>query len=121
MLFFGCRHPECDFLYEDELKQFEQQGITELYTAFSRVDGQPKCYVQQRIREQKEKNWKLIQDGAYIYICGDATCMAPAVLKEITDLYLEKTGSSAQEAENWIKELTDQHRYQVDIWASSSV
>lgn len=121
MLFFGCRHPECDFLYEDELKQFEQQGITELYTAFSRVDGQPKCYVQQRIREQKEKNWKLIQDGAYIYICGDATSMAPAVLKEITDLYQEKTGSSAQEAENWIKELTDQHRYQVDIWASSSV
>ena len=39
MLFFGCRHPEQDFLYADELKAFAADGITELHTAFSRADG----------------------------------------------------------------------------------
>jgi cytochrome P450/NADPH-cytochrome P450 reductase len=45
MLFFGCRHPDQDFLYADELKSLAADGITELFTAFSRADG-PKTYVQ---------------------------------------------------------------------------
>ena len=45
MLFFGCRHPDQDFLYADELKSLASGGITELFTAFSRGDG-PKTYVQ---------------------------------------------------------------------------
>src|SRR6202035_5960950 len=44
MLFFGCRHPDQDFLYADELKAFATEGITELHTAFSRGEG-PKTYV----------------------------------------------------------------------------
>src|ERR1700730_15405084 len=31
MLFFGCRHPDQDFLYADELKAFAASGITELH------------------------------------------------------------------------------------------
>ena len=45
MLFFGCRHPDQDYLYADELKAFAAGGITELHTAFSRAEG-PKTYVQ---------------------------------------------------------------------------
>ena len=52
MLFFGCRHPEQDFLYADELKAFAADGITELHTAFSRADG-PKTYVQHRSRRRR--------------------------------------------------------------------
>src|SRR5947208_15718623 len=48
MLFFGCRHPDQDFLYADELKAFEADGITELHTAFSRAQGR-KTYVEKRI------------------------------------------------------------------------
>jgi cytochrome P450 / NADPH-cytochrome P450 reductase len=119
MLFFGCRNPQCDFLYEDELKAFERQGITELYAAFSRVDGQPRCYVQNRIREQKDKVWSLIQNGAYIYICGDATRMAPDVQRTFTGIYQEKTHKSEQEAKAWLDELVSQRRYQVDIWEAN--
>src|SRR5258705_1203476 len=39
MLFFGCRHPEQDFLYAEELKAFAADGVTELHTAFSRLNG----------------------------------------------------------------------------------
>src|SRR6202008_45678 len=45
MLFFGCRHPEQDFLYADELKAFAADGFTALYTAFSCAGGE-KTYVQ---------------------------------------------------------------------------
>src|SRR5206468_8100131 len=54
MLFFGCRHPDQDFLYRDELKAFEAGGITELHTAFSRGDG-PKTYVQHLVAANAEK------------------------------------------------------------------
>jgi cytochrome P450/NADPH-cytochrome P450 reductase len=39
MLFFGCRHPDQDFLYADELKAFNASGIAELHTAFSRAES----------------------------------------------------------------------------------
>src|SRR5258706_1277296 len=71
MLFFGCRHPDQDYLYADELKAFEASAITELHTAFSRAEG-PKTYVQNLVTAQKERIWSLIEQGAIIYFCGDA-------------------------------------------------
>src|SRR5882757_4432881 len=56
ILFFGCRHPEQDFLYAGELKAFAADGVCELYTAFSRVDGQ-KTYVQHLVAAEKDKIW----------------------------------------------------------------
>ena len=39
MLFFGCRHPEQDFIYADELKEQAAAGVVDLHVAFSRHDG----------------------------------------------------------------------------------
>ena len=50
MLFFGCRDPLQDFLYEDEMRAFEAAGVTRLFLAFSREPGKPKTYVQQAIQ-----------------------------------------------------------------------
>src|SRR6201747_1986315 len=60
MLFFGCRHPDQDYLYADELKGFAADGVTELHTAFSRADG-PKTYVQHMVSAQKDRVWSLIE------------------------------------------------------------
>jgi cytochrome P450/NADPH-cytochrome P450 reductase len=38
-----------DFLYEDEMRAFEAEGVTKLICAFSRERGKPKTYVQQAI------------------------------------------------------------------------
>src|SRR6202040_4434805 len=78
MLFFGCRHPDQDFLYADELKAFAADGICELHTAFSRADG-PKTYVQHVLATQKDRVWELIEKGAVIYVCGDGGKMEPGV------------------------------------------
>src|SRR6202011_5383385 len=76
MLFFGCRHPDQDYLYADELKSFEASGITELHTAFSRA-ASPKTYVQDLVAAQKDRVWNLVENGAIIYVCGDGGKMEP--------------------------------------------
>ena len=119
ILFFGCRNPNQDFIYEDELRQFEQQGIVRLSTSFSRVEGQAKCYVQNEIYTRRDEVWQLLEAGAFIYVCGDASRMAPDVRRTFAAIYMEKTGGNAAEAENWLNDLTTQNRYRLDVWASN--
>jgi cytochrome P450/NADPH-cytochrome P450 reductase len=117
MLFFGCRHPEQDYLYADELKAFEAGGITELHTAFSRGEG-PKTYVQDLIKAQKERVWSLIENGAIIYVCGDGGKMEPDVKAALVGIYRERTGADADAGLRWIDNLGTKNRYVLDVWAS---
>lgn len=116
LLFFGCRHPEEDFLYRKELEAFEREGVMKLYTAFSRLDPQKKVYVQDKIYEDKDEVWRLLQDGAIAYICGDTTHMVPDVRRTFARIYQEQTGRSEQEAHQWLADLEARDRYMVDIW-----
>jgi len=116
MLFFGCRHPEQDFLYADELKGFAAEGISELHTAFSRGDG-PKAYVQNLLAQEKDKVWSLIEQGAVIFVCGDGSKMEPDVKATLMSMHREKTGSDADTAARWIDELGTKNRYVLDVWA----
>lgn len=119
LLFFGCRSPEQDFIYADELQRYASEGITKLECAFSRLDGQPKTYVQNVLKANREDVWASIQEGAVIYLCGDAGRMAPAVEEAFVELYRDETGAGEQEGEAWMKELKDSHRYVVDVWPRS--
>ncbi|WP_109078240.1 diflavin oxidoreductase [Aggregatibacter kilianii] len=77
-LFFGERHRATDFLYQETLENFRQQGVlTHLFTAFSR-DQAEKYYVQNALSAQAEHIWSRIQQGAYFYICGSKS-MSKAV------------------------------------------
>jgi cytochrome P450/NADPH-cytochrome P450 reductase len=116
ILFFGCRHPDKDYLYQQELEGFEQAGVTKLYTAFSRLDPQKKVYVQDSILEHKDEVWQLLQEGGIVYICGDTTHMVPDVHKAFMRLYQEQTHKSEQEATQWLDDLQAKQRYLVDIW-----
>jgi cytochrome P450 / NADPH-cytochrome P450 reductase len=119
LLFFGCRHPQQDFIYEDELKAFETQGVVQLVTAFSREEGKPKCYVQDQLYARRDAIWALLEAGAVVYVCGDASRMAPDVRRTCAAIYSEKTGKSVAEAEQWLNELTAGNRYLVDVWAAN--
>jgi cytochrome P450 / NADPH-cytochrome P450 reductase len=118
LLFFGCRTPD-DFLYQDELQAWVAKGVTKVYTAFSRREGQPKTYVQDQIKAHADEVWQLIQEGAVIYVCGDASRMEPDVRKAFSDLYQAKTGASPQEAEAWWTQLEQANRYLADAWAAT--
>ncbi|HEV7636596.1 MAG TPA: cytochrome P450 [Bradyrhizobium sp.] len=116
MLFFGCRHPDQDFLYADELKAFAADGITELHTAFSRGDG-PKTYVQNQVAAQQELVWNLIENGAIIYVCGDGGKMEPDVKAALIAIYRERKGGNAEAGQCWIDDLGASNRYVLDVWA----
>ncbi|MFI9275874.1 bifunctional cytochrome P450/NADPH--P450 reductase [Kitasatospora sp. NPDC052896] len=116
MLFFGCRNPEQDFLYEDELRGFQDAGIVRLYPAFSREPGKPRTYVQQVIAQHEDEIWQLLRQDAVIFVCGDATSMAPAVRQAFAEVFSHKTGTTASDAEAWLAGLRQSNRYLEDIW-----
>jgi cytochrome P450/NADPH-cytochrome P450 reductase len=117
ILFFGCRDPLQDFLYEDELREFEAAGITRLYPALSREPSKPKSYVQQAIREHADDVWRLLQQEATIFVCGEASRMAPDVRQAFADIFRDRTGTSASDAQSWLTGLVSNQRYLEDIWA----
>jgi cytochrome P450/NADPH-cytochrome P450 reductase len=116
MLFFGCRHPEQDFLYAEELKAFAADGVCDLYTAFSRAGGQ-KTYVQHQVAAEKDKVWRLIEQGAIVYVCGDGGKMEPDVKVALVAICREQSGVDADAGARWIEELGARNRYVLDVWA----
>jgi cytochrome P450/NADPH-cytochrome P450 reductase len=116
MLFFGCRHPDQDFLYADELKAFAADGVAELHTAFSRA-GDTKTYVQDLIAAEKDKVWQLIEQGAIVYVCGDGSKMEPDVKAALVAIYRKRRGTDATAGQRWIEELGTKNRYVLDVWA----
>ena len=117
MLFFGCRHPEQDFLYADELKAFAADGVTELHTAFSRADG-PKTYVQHLVAAQKDQVWNLIEQGRD-HLCLRRRRQDGAGRQgRAGAIYRERTGADAEAAGlRWIDDLGTKNRYVLDVWA----
>jgi cytochrome P450/NADPH-cytochrome P450 reductase len=118
LLFFGCRHPDQDFLYADELKAFAAAGICELHVAFSRGDG-PKTYVQHLIAAQKDRVGGLIEQGAITYVCGDGSKMEPDVKATLMTIHRERAGVDEAAAARWIAYLGTANRYVLDVWAGN--
>ncbi len=117
-LYFGCRRPDEDFLYREELEGYAAAGIVELHVAFSRVDP-AKRYVQHLIAEQGDALWPLLETGAIVYVCGDGSRMEPDVREAFRALHQRKTGSTPEAANAWLDDLTATNRYVLDVWAST--
>lgn len=115
-LYFGCRHPEQDYLYKNELEAAQQEGLVQLHTAFSRVDGQAKCYVQHLMRDDAQKLIPLLEQGGHLYICGDGSKMAPDVEATLKKAYTDISGNSAEQADAWLERLQQEGRYAKDVW-----
>ncbi|OAX46529.1 putative bifunctional P-450/NADPH-P450 reductase 2 [Paenibacillus sp. AD87] len=115
-LFFGCRN-DSDFIYRQELEQYEQAGIVKLHTAFSRVEGTPKTYVQHLMLQEAEHLLHLLDEKGRIYVCGDGSQMAPAVEETLRQAYQKAKGATLQEAKDWLNQLQAEGRYVQDVWA----
>ncbi|MBN8192847.1 cytochrome P450 [Bacillus sp. NTK074B] len=118
-LYFGCRNPEHDYLYQSELEKAEQEGIVTLHTAFSRCPGQEKTYVQHRLAENAGDILPLLKDGGRLYICGDGSKMAPDVEKTLVESYMRFYQTPKEEAETWMRSLEEEGRYAKDVWAGA--
>ncbi|GGF95704.1 bifunctional cytochrome P450/NADPH--P450 reductase 1 [Paenibacillus albidus] len=115
-LYFGCRN-ERDYLYREELEQYERDGIVTLRTAFSRMEGKSKTYVQHLMEQDAAEIVSLLSAGGRIYVCGDGSEMAPDVESALQRAYLAIHGVGPQEARAWLNNLEGEGRYAKDVWA----
>ncbi|MGP0756536.1 NADPH-dependent assimilatory sulfite reductase flavoprotein subunit, partial [Escherichia coli] len=91
-LFFGNPHFTEDFLYQVEWQRYVKEGVlTRIDLAWSR-DQKEKVYVQDKLREQGAELWRWINDGAHIYVCGDANRMAKDVEQALLEVIAEFGG-----------------------------
>ncbi|WP_366296603.1 cytochrome P450 [Paenibacillus sp. AN1007] len=118
-LFFGCRN-DADFLYRDHLLKFEQEGIVKVHTAFSRIDGEPRVYVQDLVKRAGLEIMDLLDRQGKIYVCGDGRRMAPAVEETLKETYQKTKNVKLEEAELWLRQMQDEGRYVKDVWAGYS-
>lgn len=115
-LFFGDQRRELDFLYEEELENFRKDGLlTRLDLAFSR-DQAEKIYVQHRMRERAAELYAWIEEGAHLYVCGDATRMARDVDVALAHIIAKQGGIGLSEAKSRVAQLARSGRYQRDVY-----
>ncbi|KAH7143574.1 NADP/FAD dependent oxidoreductase [Dactylonectria macrodidyma] len=117
ILFFGCRHPDEDYIYKSELEKMEQEleGKLRIVTAFSRVHGQKKVYVQDKIQELGSDIARLLAEDATLYICGRAS-MAREIGKTVSGLMeMEREWTHAQ-AQSWAASMKRGRKWQEDVW-----
>jgi len=115
-LFFGEQHAAHDFYYRDELEAFQRDGLlSELSLAFSR-DQAEKIYAQDRLRERGAEVWRWLQDGARVYVCGDASRMARDVDQALRQVVATHGHLSDEAAADYVRGMSEQKRYLKDVY-----
>ncbi len=117
-LFFGEQHRATDFLYSNELLDYQKKGkLHRLDLAFSR-DQPEKIYVQNRMLEQAKELWSWLQNGAYFYVCGDAKRMAKDVHQTLINITQKEGGMSPETAANYVNTtlMRTERRYLRDVY-----
>ncbi|SCV03343.1 LAME_0H09670g1_1 [Lachancea meyersii CBS 8951] len=118
LLFYGSRD-ERDFLYQEEWPEYSKklEGAFEMVVAHSRLPNKPRSYVQHKLIEREDEIFKLIaNEGAFIYVCGDAKGMAQGVHSAFVTILSRGKKCTEKEAAEMIKMFKSSGKYQEDVW-----
>jgi len=115
-LFFGNPNYTQDFLYQTEWQRFVKDGVVnKISLAFSR-DQEQKVYVQHRMLEHGAELYQWLEQGAHLYVCGDANHMAKDVQDALVQIVIEHGEKSEEQAEQYVSDLRRAKRYQKDVY-----
>jgi sulfite reductase (NADPH) flavoprotein alpha-component len=115
-LFFGDRSFTHDFLYQLEWQDaLADKSLTRMDVAFSR-DRPAKVYVQHRLWERRRDVVGWLDNGAFLYVCGDAKSMAKEVRTALVRAYAEVKALAPEAAERAVADLERDQRYPQDVY-----
>ncbi|NVK55049.1 MAG: assimilatory sulfite reductase (NADPH) flavoprotein subunit [Alteromonadaceae bacterium] len=115
-LFFGNPNFTQDFLYQVEWQSYVKSGLlSKISLAFSR-DQKEKIYVQHRLLEEGKAVFEWLEEGAHVYVCGDANHMAKDVEAALIEIIKTHGGKDDQEAKAYLVGLRKAKRYQKDVY-----
>ena len=116
-LFNGIRSRSVDYIYRDEIEQFAAEGVLDhVHLVTSRERPGHREYVQDRLREQAELVWRLLEAGGYVYVCG-SQAMREGVRDAFVDIVGERGKMPREHAEAFLEELEmTEKRYRPDLW-----
>lgn len=78
-----------------------QRWRADTYRSCPSRDQKEKVYVQDKLREQGAELWRWINDGAHIYVCGDANRMAKDVEQALLEVIAEFGGMDTEAADEF--------------------
>lgn len=117
ILYYGCRNKDDDYLYPEELEEYEKNGtLSKLNIAFSR-DQDQKVYVTHLLKNDESIVWEVIKGGGHIYVCGDAKNMARDVNEILVNICKNQGQMTHQAALQYVKDLRQKSRYVEDVWS----
>ena len=115
-LFFGHQRQATDYFYREEFEALHEAGVlTRLSLAWSRDAGQ-KVYVQDRMREVGADLWQWLEEGAHVYVCGDAKRMAKDVETTLVEIVTRHGHVGTDEAIGVVTKLKTDGRFQLDVY-----
>lgn len=114
-LFFGERSRSHDFYYRSFFEELESQNRLRLDCAFSR-DQEEKTYVQHLMLKKGGEIWQWIQEGAIVYICGDAHQMAKEVTRTLSLIAMRQGTMPKGEADAYISQMRKEKRLLLDVY-----
>lgn len=122
VLVFGCRGEEADFFFREEWAVLRREQGLRVLVAFSRDQGKPRQYVQDRIRaEAGVIREALVARGGKVYVCGSSGNMPKGVREALVDVLAhgEDAGTTAvnrEEAEAYLDGMERAGRYKQETW-----
>lgn len=117
LLFYGCRAENVDFLYREQLQNWEKENVVSIHPAFSSRPESDIAYVQHSIWKHREEVKRLFESGATIYLCGDGKFMAPAVRETLVKIYQEMIASDYETSlKRWEEDVEKKNRFVMDIF-----
>jgi cytochrome P450/NADPH-cytochrome P450 reductase len=117
LCYFGCDHPDVDYLHREEFEAAEAAGAVSMRPTFSCAPENGARFVQDRIAKESDEVWAVLEAGGRVYVCGDGRRMAPAVREAFMAIYRTYTGTGDAEASAWLNALIESGTYVEDVWA----
>lgn len=116
LLFYGCRHPDHDWFYREEMNGWERDGVAKVFTAFSSSDASPNRFVQDALWANREAVWSALDANGMVFVCGDGRFMAPAVREALIRIHMEKRGLTLEQSSAWLESMIEGGRYHQDVF-----